>query len=393
MSKAKRRIAATVIACLAAGLVFTVRAWSEDPDTLKEIAARQKIEAQQKERDIRDACDEALRTAVSQPSKAAEHLKYLLDKIDAYPNFTAETKESLRALVKQDLSQVQKIADGGDPNAGTGTRPALHDPRVEEQKSVFDKARAGALSSKDALAESQDIRKKSSLAILALNMDIDRSNIAPTHDMEFPPAEQWIAMTKLRSKNNQVTEAERAILKALNAVVSVDFKDQHFNGVVDWFQHQMKTTIILDKSALEDVGVNNESSVNVTLNKVTTRTALKKVLADLGLTYVVKDEAIYVTTPAKAKDMMTVRTYYIGDLLAGGGYPDIRFGGLVSQYQMLAEVAQLVQMIQGNIDADSWAANGKDGAGTIVFDPVHMTLIVKQSSEIHYKMMQGLLGP
>ncbi len=146
---------------------------------------------------------------------------------------------------------------------------------------------------------------------------------------------------------------------------------------------------MLDKPALDDIGVNNESTVNVSLNKVSTRTALKKVLADLGLTYVIKDETIFVTTPVKAKDMMTIRTYYIGDLV--GGYPDIRFGGLMSQYQALATVAQLVQMIQGNIDKDSWEVNGKEGGGTVVFDPVHMTLVVKQSAEVHYKMMQGLI--
>ena len=189
-------------------------------------------------------------------------------------------------------------------------------------------------------------------------------------------------------KNNTVTETERAILKALAATVSVDFKDQHFGGVVDWFQHQMGQTIVLDKAALDDISVNNESSVNVTLNKVTTRTALKKVLADLGLTYVIKEEAIFVTTPAKAKDMMTVRTYYIGDLM---GQYDVRFGRALSQYQALAAVAQLVQEIQNNIDPDSWAGNGKDGGGTIVFDPIHMALVVKQSAEIHYKMMQGLV--
>ena len=64
---------------------------------------------------------------------------------------------------------------------------------------------------------------------------------------------------------------------------------------------------------------------------------------------------------------------------------------MFSQYQAMATVAQLVQMIQNNIDPDSWASSGKDGGGTIVFDPVHMTLVVKQSAEIHYKMMQGLL--
>ena len=165
------------------------------------------------------------------------------------------------------------------------------------------------------------MRRKKASAILALNLDIDKSSIPATGDIEFPPAEKWIEMSKRRSKNNVLTDTERAILKALDATVSVDFKDQRFGGVVDWFQHQMGQTIVLDKPALDDLGVNNESTINVTLNKVSTRTALKKILADLGLTYVVKDETIFVTTPAKAKDMMTIRTYYIGDLIGGYRHP------------------------------------------------------------------------
>ncbi len=391
MSKANRRIAATVIACLTAGLVLVGRARAEDPDLLKDAAARQKVEAERAERDVRDAADEAIKTARTQPDKATERIRKLLQLVDVNPNFTDDKKESLTALLNRDLVLVQRIADGvSSPDAGTGFHPAPRDPRAaEDQKKLIDAALSHFTSTKDALAESADLRAKKSEAIRGLLAQVDQASIPPSGEYEFPAPEKWIEMSKRRSKNNVLTETERAILKALAATVSVDFKDQRFGGVVDWFQHQTGQTIVLDKPALDDLGVNNESTVNVTLNKVSTRTALKKVLADLGLTYVIKDETIFVTTPAKAKDMMTIRTYYIGDLV--GGYPDIRFGGVLSQYQALATIGQLVQMIQGNIDPDSWAVNGKDGGGTIVFDPVHMTLVVKQSAEIHYKMMQGLI--
>ena len=229
------------------------------------------------------------------------------------------------------------------------------------------------------------MRAKKAEAIRGLPAQVDAASIPPTEDYTFP--KDWREKSLLRSKRNMMTDTERAILKALAATVSVDFKDQRLGGVVEWFQHQTGQTIVLDKPALDDINVNSESTVNVTLNKVSTRTALKKVLADLGLTYVVKDETIFVTTPAKAKDMMTIRTYYIGDLI--GGY-DMSFGPQLSQYQALATVAQLVQMIQGNIDSESWEVNGKEGGGSIVFDAAHMTLVVKQSAEVHYKMMQGL---
>jgi hypothetical protein len=110
-------------------------------------------------------------------------------------------------------------------------------------------------------------------------------------------------------------------------------------------------------------------------------------LADLGLTYIVKDEAIFVTTPTKAKDYMTVRTYYIGDLAP---QYDLRYGPFLGQLQAAQTISQLVNMIQNNVEKESWEANGKEGGGTIVFSPATMSLIVKQSAEVHYKVMEGL---
>jgi hypothetical protein len=389
MSRANGRIVATVLACLAAGLLLLGRATAGDPDLLKDEAARRKVGAEALERDVRDVRDEAYQTARTQPGKAIERIKGLLKLVEVNPYISDDRRDALTAALNRDLATFQKMADAGSSNAGTDFHPAGPDPRAEQQKKLIDSAVSRITSSKDALAESEEVRQKKSKAILALHMDIDKADIPQSEDIQFPTAEKWIELSKRRSKNNLLTETERAILKALDATVSVDLTDKNFGGVIDWFQKQMGQTIVLDTPALKDIGVSTESTVNVHLNKVSTRTALKKVLADLGLTYVIKDETIFVTTPAKAKDMMVVRTYYIGDLT--NGYPDIRFGGIVSQYQALATVGQLVQMIQSNIDPDSWETNGKDGGGTIVFDPVHMTLIVKQSAEVHYKMLRGLI--
>ena len=386
MSKANRRIAAIVIASLAAGLMILGPARS-DTDPLKDAAARKKVASEQAERDIRELRDAANKLAATQPTQAMDQLNKLLDFLKANEDLTEAQRQSLALLLQRDIATARKIADNlSNPNLGSGFHPAAPDPRAEEQKQIIDRAMSRITSAKDALADAADIRAKKSEAIRGLLAQVDRSDIPDDRPYVLPS--NWAELSKQHLKNNMLTETERAILKALSATVSVDFKDQHFSGVVDWFQHQTGQTIVLDKTALDDAGVNNESTINVTLNKVTTRTALKKVLADLGLTYVIKDESIFVTTPAKAKDMMTVRTYYIGDLV--GGY-DVGFNGALSQYQALAAVAQLVQMVQNNIDPDSWAANGKDGGGTIVFDPIHMALIVKQSAEIHYKMMEGLI--
>ncbi len=234
MSKANRRIAAAVIACLTAGFVYLATARAGDPDLLKDEAARQKVAAEQAERDIRDARDEAYKTARTQPSKAMKQIKNLLLLVDANPNLPDEKKDSLTALLKRDLTEIQRIADGvSSPDAGTGFHSVPHDPRAtENEKKLIDNALSRFTASKDALAESADVRAKKSEAIRGLLAQVDKANIPPSGEYTFPSPEEWIRLTKLRSKNNMLTETERAILKALAATVSVDFKDQRFGGVV-----------------------------------------------------------------------------------------------------------------------------------------------------------------
>ena len=52
---------------------------------------------------------------------------------------------------------------------------------------------------------------------------------------------------------------------------------------------------------------------------VSTRTVLRQVLAANGLTFVVKDQVIQVVDVEKARNMLTTRVYYLGDVVQGVG--------------------------------------------------------------------------
>jgi hypothetical protein len=121
------------------------------------------------------------------------------------------------------------------------------------------------------------------------------------------------------------------------------------------------------------------------------RTALRKFLGDNGLTYVIKDEAIYVTTPRRAREMMETRAYYMGDLVAGVGPfgNGVRWGPQVAQAQMMENANQIMQLVRSSIDPDSWAPNG---AGSIAFDPITMSLVVRQSAEVHAMLKSSMGG-
>ncbi len=209
----------------------------------------------------------------------------------------------------------------------------------------------------------------------------------PKGDIEFPSPEKWKEITKARTKS-QGTEKEKAILKALDAPVTIMFEGSTFEAAIDYLQTLSGVTIIADKGTLERAGINYDTPVNVRKMRVSLRTALRKVLGEYGLTYIVEKETIHVLTNDEAKTKMTVRTYYLGDLAAA---TDFSWGPAFSRLQMAQNVASLIQTIVGTVEPDSWQTNNPDAKGTIMFDPVHLTLIVKQSAEVHY-MLGGFGG-
>ena len=77
------------------------------------------------------------------------------------------------------------------------------------------------------------------------------------------------------------------------------------------------------------------------------RTLLKKVLSDVGLTYIVKDNVIQVTTPEIAKQTLTTRTYYMGDLMT---LTDVRVPAYARQAEAMRTIQDVIGVIVGTVE-------------------------------------------
>jgi hypothetical protein len=91
-----------------------------------------------------------------------------------------------------------------------------------------------------------------------------------------------------------------------------------------------------------------------------------------------------VTSPEQAANFLSTRTYYVGDLVNTLGIAD-PFG--VRQLQALQGLLALSQMIK-SIEPQSWVEGG--GQGTITFNLGAMSLVIKQSAEMHYTLRGSL---
>jgi hypothetical protein len=410
-------------ACVALAAGSVVAQTPRGSDLLDQYRDRNAVAAQQLENDVRDAVVEAQRLAQSDPARAVESLKKLLARVEDDKVLTPTRRDSLLRDIKERIrvaqtdtrragvargEQVEQTVRAADRRAAEDREAAERERIYEQLKTVRALRREGKAEEAGRLAQELAGRYPNNLAVqltaqtgtmadrvnetrqlraegerrrLLVYQDVDRSAMLPIGDIEFP--KDWAEKTKRRKADqNPMTAQERAILEALNKPVTLELKDVKFYEMIDALGNLLRQPIVVDEEALKQANVTEDSLVSARAKRpVAARTLLRQVLGSLELTYVIKDQAIFVTTREKAKQMMTTRTYYLGDVL---GTLNPFLPPALNQLQMAQNIASIVDMIKRTVDPDSWADNGRDGMGTIAFDPISMSLIVRQSAEVHY---------
>lgn len=418
MSNAYRGVY-TALAAVVFGLCALGVAMAGDP--LEDYKQRLTVAVQQLENDVRQAVTDAQRLLPTDPVAASEKLRKALTRVED-DKFLSDAR---RVVLMRDLKDRILLADsaasqklGRDVRTGgnsAGTRATEQAERDQEAEriaqllaNVRDLERQGKTveaarladeiarrypnnpaatasgrigATNDIVNESRQLAAEKERRMVLAMRSIERSAIPPLDDIEFPA--DWREKTKMRAKNNQLTKTERAILEALDSPITLDVKDERFEGIIEYLEKATGQTIIVDKAGLEIAGVMYDTPVTVRARKAATKTVLRKLLGELGLTYVVKDETIHITSIDRARNMMTTRAYYMGDLL---GIVDMRWGPWATNAQVFNNVVQLMTNITQSVDPDGWAVNERGGFATITFHPATMSFIVKASAEVHYSM-------
>ena len=228
------------------------------------------------------------------------------------------------------------------------------------------------------------IRKDKDQGALAALNTVDRSAVMPRGEVEFP--KDFKEKTARRKADTAPTADELKTLKALDTAVNAQFKDSHLEDVFDYLSTLIGLPIVPDKAALDELNLTYTSPVTFVLKRpVTARTALRGVLRTVGLTYVIRDGAVIATTPVRAREFLTTKTYYLGDLVAAIGNPFFPAGDVL---QEALNAQSLLEMILTTIEPESWDVRG--GPGTIRYYVASRSIIVRQSAEIHTSLKTSL---
>jgi hypothetical protein len=101
---------------------------------------------------------------------------------------------------------------------------------------------------------------------------------------------------------------------ALHKPTSVEFTEVPLTEALSFLSELHSVPILMDTQALEDNGITADTPVKLVLKDRTLSKILDLMLNDLGLTYILRDNVICVTTRPDAADQLTWVVYNISDL-------------------------------------------------------------------------------
>ena len=166
--------------------------------------------------------------------------------------------------------------------------------------------------------------------------------------------------------------------------VSVDFHAAPLREVIDDLRSWQNINIYVDRAALEADEVSLDRPISVKVENVSLKSALKLVLKEAHLTYVVKDEVLQVTTERAARGKMQCIVYAVADLLEDNlHYP----GAPVGTGKTSPEEA-LMKLIRSTICPQEWCEMG--GPDTMDFHPLTRSLVVNATADVQEQIVDLL---
>jgi hypothetical protein len=376
---------------LGLGIASTVQAQSRrerDDSSGDRVRRLTEIAAQQMKDDVAKVLSDAAKIGAKDPVRAARLLKATLARVEDNSDLTEKQRDELiarlkGAVKKWSLAADSRVKEDADREESKNISKFKKSTGDRSRREVADEAEKRIRSTGDNLDEDKRIKREKEKGFTSVSRDVDKSSIPTARTVTFDP-KIWARVVKRKTVN--LTKKELAILKILNSVISVDFKSEKFEAVIDYLMDKTGQVILLDKESLKEKEIDYETPVTLKVNKISVRALLRKILNDLGLTYIIKDEAIQVTTLEKAKKLMVVRSYPVGDLVTANLDP--RLPPALKALAMQQAANQVIELIKQMVEPESWAGSETGGTGTIVFNPLTLTITVKQSAEVHYMLSQ-----
>ena len=103
---------------------------------------------------------------------------------------------------------------------------------------------------------------------------------------------------------------------ALDTPTQAEFVETPLQDVITFLKDYHKIEIQIDTKALGEAGIDPAAPITKDFKRISLRSALRLIVGDLDLTYVVRDEVLSITTSQQAAKMLSTRVYPVGGLIS-----------------------------------------------------------------------------
>ena len=173
---------------------------------------------------------------------------------------------------------------------------------------------------------------------------------------------------------------EAAIEKALASPTQMEFIETPLQDVIDFLKDYHHIEIQLDIKALKDADVEPGKPITLNVKGITLRSALRFMLREIGLTYLIQDEVLLITTPEEADGRMTTKVYPVADLVACRN----------SKGELRDDYDALIGVITGTIQPTTWDGAGGQGSIAGASLGTAKVLVVSQAQYVHEQIIELL---
>ncbi len=111
------------------------------------------------------------------------------------------------------------------------------------------------------------------------------------------------------------SQAEYEIEMKLDKLIPIEINQTPLKQAIDHLREVTKLPISVDDAAIEAEGINLYKPISETLTPVATRHVLTIILEKAGLSYVVENDVVKITTAKKAKGRLFTKVFSVADLV------------------------------------------------------------------------------
>ena len=277
--------------------------------------------------DVRDQLSDQLRTALRESARRKVEFEFRRQQQQETMAAARERQMVTENLV-HDQQKVKQLMDRFNSLMNEGKYVMAEETAAAEALKIMPDSPV-ALSAKinarvtEYFTSAMALREQRQKAVVDTLYQVEKSFIPFPDDppIVYPDADVWQQLTVRRKDKYSSMDlakpnsAEKKINEALKSPTVMEFVETPLEQVITFLKDYHKIEIQLDKKALEDGSVTTDTPITINIKNISLKSGLRLMLRNLNLTYMIRDEVLFITTQEEADARLVTKVYPVADLV------------------------------------------------------------------------------